>query len=156
MSWSGSAIIRSCLTDALGNTQAFDLSGTPDTFKITLWTDAITPDKDAIETATRYNTGVWAAGANEVKETGPWPAGGIALVSPALTNPSSGVIMWDANDAASGSGADLANVFGTFTYDDTLVNDPGVCFNYLGGTNSITNGVFTVVFNANGLFRITV
>ena len=42
--------------------------------------------------------------------------------------------------------------------DDTLttpVADQGVCYNYLGGANSVVNGTFTVVWHANGIFRIT-
>jgi hypothetical protein len=67
--------------------------------------------------------------------------------------------MWDASDTASGATATLSNVYGVLVYDDTLttpVADQGVCFNYLGGANSVVSGTFTVVWNANGLFRITV
>lgn len=156
MAWAGSALFRSFVTDAFANQQAFDLSGTGvDSFKNALYNATPTPDKDAVETATRYNTGQWVV-ANEVSQVGQWAAAGIAIGSPALTNPSSGVTMWDATDTASGTAATLANVNGCLIYDDTLANDPGVCFLYFGGANSVTSGTFTVVYHANGLFRGTV
>jgi hypothetical protein len=47
---------------------------------------------------------------------------------------------------------------GCLVYDDTLTtpDDPGVCYNWFGSAQSVTNGTFTVVWHANGLFRITV
>jgi hypothetical protein len=159
MAWSNSAIHRAFVTDVLGNTAAFDLSGTPDTFKVALYDNDITPDKDATAANSAYNAGQWTASGNEVSESGQWAAGGVALTSPAITNPSSGVIMFDASDTASGSAADLADVYGCLVYDETLaspVADQGVCYNYFGGSNSVVNGTFTVVWHANGIFRITV
>jgi hypothetical protein len=156
MAWSASAIFRALVTDALENTAALDLNA--DTFKVALYNNSITPDKDATAANSAYNAGQWA-NTNEVSESGQWAAGGVALGNPDITNPSSGVIMFDGDDTASGSAADLANVYGCLVYDDTLstpVADQGVCYNYFGGANSVTNGTFTVVWAANGLFRITV
>lgn len=156
MAWSGSAIFRALVTDALENTAALDLNS--DTFKVALYNNSITPDNDATAANSAYNAGQWA-NTNEVSESGQWAAGGVALGNPDITNPSSGVIMFDGDDTASGSAADLANVYGCLVYDDTLstpVADQGVCYNYFGGANSVTNGTFTVVWAANGLFRITV
>jgi hypothetical protein len=159
MAWSASSIFRPFVTDALANLAAFDLDATGvDTFKAALYNNSITPDKDATSANSAYNAGQWA-NTNEVTSSGQWAAGGVALTSPALSNPSSGVVMWDASDTASGSTATLSSVFGVLVYDDTLaspVADQGVCFNYLGGSNSVVSGTFTVVWNANGLFRITV
>ena len=61
-----------------------------------------------------------------------------------------------AYSTASGSTADIANAYGALVYDNTIAGDPGICFNYFGGANSVTNGTFTVVWHANGIFRITV
>jgi hypothetical protein len=36
------------------------------------------------------------------------------------------------------------------------VADPGVSYNWFGSAQSVTNGTFTVVWHANGIFRITV
>ena len=52
----------------------------------------------------------------------------------------------------------LAAVFGTLIYDDTLatpVVDQGISFNYFGGTNSVTNGTFTVIWAAAGVLALT-
>lgn len=157
MAWSVSAVFRAFVTDVLENTAAFDLGGTPDTFKIALYNNSITPDKDATAANSAFNAGQWAT-ANEVSESGQWASGGVALTSPDVTNPSGGQSMFDATDTASGSAADLANVYGSLCYDDTLaspVADQGVCFNYFGGANSVVNGTFTVVWHANGLFLVT-
>lgn len=159
MTWSGSAIFREFVTDSFANAVAYDLSGTPDTFTVALFNNSITPDKDSALTGYNEAAGQWLV-ANEVIDTTgggtDWPAGGVNLASPALTNPSTGVIMWDGTDTASGATADIANAHGCLVYDNTLTGDPGICFNYFGGANSVTNGTFTVVWHANGVLRITV
>lgn len=156
MAWSASAVFRAFVTDALANATAFDLSGSGvDTFKNALFDNDITPDKDVSAANSAYNADQWVTTGNEVFEAGQWAQAGVALTSPALTNPSGGVIMWDATDTASGANATLTNAYGCHIYDDTL-SDFGICFLYLGGANSIADGTFTVVYHANGLFRITV
>lgn len=160
MAWSASAIFREFITDSLANAVAYDLSGTGvDTFKAALYNNSITPDKDSALTGYNEATSQWVT-ANEVIDTTgggtDWPAAGVALASPALTNPSTGVVMWDASDTASGSTADIANAYGCLVYDDTLSGKPGICFNYFGGANSVTNGTLTVVWSASGVLRVTV
>lgn len=159
MAWSASAIFREFVTDSLANAVAYDLSGTPDTITAALYNNSITPDKDSALTGYNEGSSQWVT-ANEVIDTTgggtDWPAAGVNVASPALTNPSSGVIMFDGTDTASGSTADIANAYGALVYDNTLSGDPGICFNYFGGANSVTNGTFTIVWHANGIFRITV
>jgi hypothetical protein len=157
MAWADSKIFRQFLADVMGNTAAFDLSGSPDTFKVALYNNSITPDNDVSAANSAYNAGQWAT-ANEVSESGQWAAGGVALTSPAIDVGTADVVFWDASDTASGSAADLASVHGCLVYDDTLttpVADQGVCYNYFGGSNSVVNGTFTVVWHANGIWRIT-
>lgn len=160
MAWSASAVFRAFVTDILGNVAAFDLSGAGvDTFKAALYDNDITPSKDVSSANSAYNADQWVTTNNEVFQAGQWAQGGVALVSPAVTNPSTGVAMFDADNPASGTAATLVNVYGVLIYDDTLatpVADQGVCYNYLGGLNSVTNGQLTVVFSANGIFRGTV
>lgn len=163
MAWGGSAIFREFITDALGNAVAYDLSGSGvDTFKAALFNNSITPDKDASITGYNEATGQWLV-ANEVIDSSgggtDWPTAGRPLVSPALTNPSSGVIMFDASDTASaGATADIASARGVLVFDDTITSpvDPGITFNDFGSAQSVTNGTFTIVWHANGIFRITV
>ena len=158
MAWSASAIFRAFLTDALENTAAFDLGGTPDSFKAALFDNDIIPDNDVTAANSAFGVDQWVSAGNEVFEAGQWATGGVALTSPDISNPAGDVVMFDAADTASGSAADLANVYGCLVYDDTLaapVADQGVCYNYFGGANSVVNGTFTVVWHANGIFRIT-
>jgi hypothetical protein len=156
MPWSGSAIIREFVTDALANAVAYDLSGAGiDTFKIALFNNTPTPDKDSSVTGYNEATGQWLV-ANEKTSSTDWPAGGPTLDSVALSNPAAGVIMWDAADEVSGSNATLTDVHGSLIYDDTIAADPGICYLYFGGANSVTAGTLTVQFNASGIFRITV
>jgi hypothetical protein len=132
-----------------------------DTIKAALYDNDITPDKDAAVGLTGYNaaTSQWVASGNEVTDTN-WPAGGNALASKTLTTPSSGVFMFDAADTSHSSTVTLANVYGCLVYDDTItagtVADQGITYHYFGGGQSVTAGTFTIVWHANGLFRITV
>lgn len=158
MAWSASKIFTAFLTDVLENTAAFDLGGTPDTFKVALYDNDITPDQTVSAANSAYNAGQWASAGNEVFEAGQWAQGGVALTSPDISNPTTTTAMFDATDTASGASADLAAVFGALVYDDSLaapVADQGVCFNYFGGSNSVVNGTFTVVWHSDGIFRFT-
>ncbi|PWK81725.1 hypothetical protein C8D88_116137 [Lentzea atacamensis] len=156
MAWSNSKIFRQFLADAFLNVAAFDLDS--DTFKVALYDNDITPDNDVSAANSAYNAGQWTSTNNEVFEAGQWAQGGVALTSPTINVGTADVVFWDASDTASGSAADLANVYGCLVYDDTLatpVADQGICYNYFGGANSVVNGTFTVVWNANGIWRIT-
>lgn len=132
-----------------------------DTVKGALFGNSVTPDGDAALTSTGYNTGTWTTG-NEITDATNWVAGGRALASKTLTNPSTGVFMFDAADLAGGGNVTLTNVYGIMHYDDTLtagtggIAKQGICFNYLGGPQSVTAGTFTVIYNASGVFRLTV
>lgn len=132
-----------------------------DTVNVALYNNTGTPDKDAALTSTGYNTGAWVTG-NEVTDATNWVAGGRALASKTLTNPSTGVFMFDAADLSGGGNVTLSGVMGCLVYDNTItagtggVAKQGVCFNYFGGAQSVTAGTFTVVWSANGICRITV
>lgn len=156
MAFTESRIFRQTISDALTNTTALSIGS--DTVKAALYGNGITPSRDVAANASAYNTGVWVTG-GELTSSTDWPAGGVALASKAVTTPSSGIVMYDANDTSSGTNATLSGVYGCLVYDSTLttpVASQGVCYNYFGGTNSVTAGTFTIVWNANGLFRVTV
>lgn len=187
MAWSTSAIFRSFLGGQLDGNNLFDLDqsagNTTDIYKVALYNNTITPDKNATGANSAYNVGQWAT-AQEVSQAGQWPTGGVQIgatagqVSGATTGMvintgTADVIMFDANDTASNTAATLANVYGTLLYNDTKtvtagagsgnvgtgttpIADGGVCFNYLGGLNAVTGGTLTIVWSANGLFRITI
>jgi hypothetical protein len=64
-----------------------------------------------------------------------------------------------ADTPQSGATCTLANVFGCLVYSDSIttpVADQGFCFNYFGGSQSVTAGTFTIVWNAAGVLRFTV
>jgi len=124
-----------------------------------LYTNAITPDQNTTAALSAYNatSSQWLT-ANEQYETGQWAQGGVTLSSVVVDVATAGVVMFDAADTASGSAADLAGVYGCLVYDDTLttpVADQGVCYNYFGGSNTVVNGTFTVVWSASGIMRFT-
>lgn len=155
MAWANSKIFMALIEDVLENLTAMDLDA--DTFKAALYDNDITPDQTVTSANTAFNAGQWASAGNEVFEAGPWPTGGVALTS-VTSSRASNVYTFDAADTASGSGADLANVYGCLVYDDTIaspVADQGVCYNYFGGSNSVVNGTFTIVWHTNGIFTLT-
>lgn len=155
MAWSASAIFRPFVADVLGNTAAFDLDA--DTIKASLHNNSITPDNDVSAANSAFNAGQWTT-TNEVTESGQWASGGVALASKTVDSGTADVVFFDAADTASGSAADLASVYGCLVYDDTLttpVADQGICYNYFGGSNSVVNGTFTVVWAATGVLRFT-
>jgi hypothetical protein len=155
MAWTNSKIFRLTLAEMFRNTAAYDLD--TDSFKVALYNNSVTPDNDVTTNVlTQYNGAAsqWVV-ANEVAEAGTWPSTGVALASPTIDSTTTAdVVFWDATDTASSAGADLANVYGCLVYD-TTVTSTGICYNYFGGANSVTNGTFTVVWNANGIFRVT-
>ena len=168
MAWSGSAIFRSWGTTIMLK-QATPTTGTGeivtnDVVKAALFNNSITPDKDATTATSGYNsaTSQWLT-ANEVTDTSGnnnWAAGGRALASKTVTQPSSGVNMFDAADLAGGGTLTLASTYGCLVYDDTIasggtVQDQGICFNYFGGAQQVTAGTFSIVWSTNGVFRLT-
>lgn len=160
MAFNASAIFRQMVADTFAGTSVFDLNAPSDVYKVALYNNTGTPDKDATAALSAYNgaTSAWVV-ANEVSQAVQWPAGGVTASGLTITVPSSGVIRFDMTDTASGGSATLANVYGSLTYNDTKttpVQDPGVCFNYFGGVNGVTNGTLTVVWHGNGLWQITV
>jgi hypothetical protein len=157
MAFTASAIFREWLP------QTYQVSGTgftgldSDAIKGALYNNTGTPDKDAAVGLTGYNTGQWVV-ANEVTDTN-WVAGGRTLTGKTFTTPATGVFMFDAADLAGGGNVTLANVYGVLVYDDSItagtVADQGVSYHYLGGVQGVTAGLFTVIWNANGINRWT-
>lgn len=155
MAWTNSKLFQRFLSDMADNITAFDLGS--DVPKVALYNNTITPDNDVTAANSAYNVGQWAT-AQETFEAGQWAQGGVALASTSLSVATADVVFYDAADTASGSTADITNATGCLVYDDTLttpVADQGICYNYFGGPNSVVNGTFTVVWNANGIWRIT-
>jgi hypothetical protein len=155
MAWTASKVFMALIEDVFENTTAMDLNS--DTFKAALYDNDITPDQTVTSANTAFNAGQWVSAGNEVFDGAEWATGGVALAS--VTSAfASNVYTFDAANTASGSSATLAAVFGCLVYDDTIatpVADQGVCYNYFGGTNSVTDGTFTIVWHTSGIFTAT-
>lgn len=153
MAWSNSKIFSAHITDALNDTAAFNLDA--DALKAALFDNSITPSQTVASASSAYGAGVWASGG--VFDASGWPAVGRPLV--ATSTFSSNVYTFDSADTVSANATTtLASVFGCLCYNDTLaspVADQGICYNYFGGTQSVTNGTFTIVWNASGIYALT-
>lgn len=157
MAWSNSKIFRSYLEDLIIAANLTTYGGLDaDTVKVALYNNTTTPDQNVAAAASAYNTGVWVV-ANEVSQVGQWAVAGQTLAGQSVNAGTSGVVFFDGTDTASGAAATLASVFGCLVYDDTVTAtaDRGICYNYFGGTQSVTNGTLTLVWNASGIFRFT-
>lgn len=157
MAWTNSKIFLEFVHSALENTAAIALS--TDVPKVALYNNTGTPDLNATAALSAYAaaTSQWVV-ANEVTDATGWPAGGRPLAT--ITHvAATGVFTYDAADTVSAnSTTTLASVYGCLVYDDTLttpVADQGMCYNYFGGVQSVTSGTFTVVWNASGIFTVT-
>jgi hypothetical protein len=152
MAWSNSKIFMAFVEDCLENTSANDLDS--DTHKAALYDNDITPDQTVATANTIFNAGQWTSAGNEVFDGAEWATGGVALTG-VTSGFASNVYTFDAsNTVSTGTSATLANVYGCLVYDDTTA-DHGICFNYFGGTNSVTDGTFTIIWHASGIFTLT-
>jgi hypothetical protein len=157
MAWSNSKIFQEWVS------QVYQVSGTgytgldSDTVNVALFNNSVTPDQNAAVASTGFNTGTWVTG-NEVTDATNWVSGGRALASKTITA-GTATLTFDAADLAGGGNVTLASVFGCLVYDNTItagtVAKQGCSFHYFGGSQSVTAGTFTVVWNANGLHRYT-
>lgn len=154
MAWTASKIFMAFITDAFNNTAALDIDS--DALKAALFNDTITPSQTVSAANSAYGAGVWASGG--VSDASGWPAVGRPLAS-VTSGFSSNVYTFDAADTASAnSTTTLAATYGCLNYEDTLttpVADQGICYNYFGGAQQVTNGSFTIVWAAAGILAIT-
>lgn len=154
MTWTNSKIFSSYITDALNNTTAFAAGS--DTIKTTLFNTTTTPDQTVASASTAYTAGQWTT-TNEVHDSAGWIAGGLALASKSSTF-TTNVYTFTAANTANGSASTLSGAFGCLVYDNTLttpVANQGMCFNYFGGSASVTSGTLTIVWNGSGIFTLT-
>lgn len=159
MAWTDSRVFREWVAGPM-----FQASGTgytgldSDTVKVALFNNTVIPDRDAAVASTGFNTGVWTTG-DEVTDATNWQSGGRTLASKTFTTPSSGLAVFDAADLSGGGTVTITNAYGCLVYDDTItagtVADQGICFNYFGGAQSVVAGTFTVVWNSDGIMKIT-
>ena len=129
--------------NALKNDLAVDLDDTTaDRFKVMLVTSSYTPDFGAHD--------FYADVTNEVVGTG-YSAGGESLSSVTLTQ-SAGTITFDADDVTWTSSTITAR--GAVVYDNTLTDEPLICYIDFGADKSSSSGDFVLSFNASGIFTL--
>src|SRR4051812_2772759 len=149
-----SKIFSSFITDLANKTNALDLN--TDTLKVALYGNTGTPDQTDTSAHNCYNGtgGQWVV-ANETSNGG-WSAGGLALASVTSTF-STNVYTFDAADTANGSAATIADTRGCLVYDTntTPLASQGICFLSFGGQVAVTAGTLTIVYNASGIFTLT-
>ena len=133
-----------------------------DTINVALFNNTVSPDASAAVGSTGYNTGTWTTG-NEVTDATNWVAGGRALASKTFSILTAGSqtttaeVNFAAANLAGGGTLTLTATFGCLVYDSTItagtVAKQGLCFNYFGGSQSVTSGTFTIVWDATGVFK---
>ena len=129
--------------NALKDDLALDLDDTTaDRFKVMLVTSSYTPNFGTHD----FKSDV----TNEVSGTG-YDAGGKSLTSVTLTQ-SGGTITFDAADLTWASSTITAR--GAVVYDDSLTNDPLICYIDFGADKSSSAGDFVLTFNASGIFTL--
>lgn len=162
MAWSNSKIYTAYIHDVLANTTATDID-TDALIEAALFDNSVTPlqTDTAAHNAYAGAGGPWASGG--VVDTGTsapagWPALGRPLQSITLSAATVNPITFDAADTVSANATTtLASTYGCLIYDHTAGSptDNGICYNYFGGANAVTLGTFTIVWNASGIFAIT-
>lgn len=149
MAWSNSKVFAFAM---LSLAQKAGQTLNSDSYKAALYT-AGTPDNTVITAVlTEYNgaSSQWVTG-NEASGTN-YTAGGSALASVSLAQSSNVVTFSAAN--LSWTTVTLTGVVGDLVYDTTVSNE-GLCYNYFGGSQSVTAGTFTIAWNASGIMNIT-
>lgn len=164
MGWSGSAIFREAMKNPItlgvgtnngtGIPTSYGATGlVGDTINVAVFNNTGTPDKTAAVGSTGFNTGQWTTATNEVTGTN-WASGGVSVGTTKTwtldTGSSSMCYQVTAPTAGQTSTASvtLSGFFGAMVYDNTItggtVAKQGICFNYFGGTQTITGGTFTI------------
>ena len=128
-----------------------------------LFSNSGTPDATAAVANTGYNTGTWTT-TNEIPGTGNYTQGGVALAAKAFSIDTGSSSFCFTAGQPSWTTATISGAFGDLVYDNTIsggtVSKQGMCYNYFGGSQSVTSGTFTIIWATVGattaVFNITV
>lgn len=164
MAWSTSNIFQQAMLNPIAGRSWTTAAPTTysslsaDTINVALF-GTLTPDKTAAVGSTGYNTGVWVTG-SEVTDATNWVAGGRALGSKAFAiDTGSSSICFTAANLAGGGTVTLTAFFGCLVYDNTItggtVAKQGLCYNYFGGSQTVTGGTFTILWATPGGAAVT-
>jgi hypothetical protein len=126
-----------------------------DAILVALFNNTGTPDRTVAVASTGFNTGQWTTASNEVTGTN-WATGGQTLGTKAYANVGGTSVAFTAANV-SVSTATISGAFGDMVYDNSItagtVAKQGLCYNYFGGSQSVTAGTFTIQWNAAGVFN---
>jgi hypothetical protein len=156
MTWSsvGTSNLSGAAVDALCEGAFYGTGQTyaGDTINCALYGNTPTPNKNDTLANNTYLAGQWVTG-NEITGTG-YSAGGATLSSKTHTFGSGTSQMLAGNPAW--TTATLSAVYGCLVYDDTITTHYAYCWNYFGGSQSVTAGTFTVVWSGSGILQFTI
>lgn len=158
MAWSGSAIFQQAMLNPIakgvnaGTANTGQVSLTGDAVKVAVYNTTTAPDKTVSLANSAYAVGQWVTG-NEVTGTG-WSAGGVSVGSTKTwtIDTGSSSLCYQVTAPVAGqtstTGVTLSAFFGALVYDSTPSGtaNPGICYNYFGGTQTITAGTFTILW----------
>lgn len=133
-----------------------------DSIKVALFGNSGTPSKSVSAANSCYAVDQWIVG-NETNGGANWPAGGLALASKtfAIDATSSSICFGAANLPGTGN-VTVTAAFGCLVYDATITvpASQGICYNYFGGSQSVTAGTFTIIWATvtaiSTVFNVTV
>ena len=155
MGWSTSNMSGAGVSALIGGTfYGTGQTYSGDTVNAALYGTTPTPNKDDTFAHNAYNGsgGQWVT-ANEITGTG-YTAGGNAIGTKTNSEASGLVSVGAAN--TSWTTATFSGVFGDLVYDNTITNKNAYCWNYFGGTQSVTSGTFTIAWNGGNIFTVTI
>jgi hypothetical protein len=167
MGWANSAIFQQAMLNPItGQVNAATkpttfTSLTADTVKVAVFGNTGTPNKADTAANCAYGAGQWVTG-NEVTGTN-WSASGVSVGTTKTwtidTGSSSLCFQVTAPTAGQTSTATvtLAGFYGALVYDSTTtsVANQGYCFNYFGGTQTVTAATFTILWATPASAAIT-
>jgi hypothetical protein len=150
--------ITRIVNNAAANTGQTSLTG--DTINVAVYNNTTTPDATVSLANSCYNAGTWSG--NEITGTN-WSAGGVSVGTTKTWTIDSGssslCFQVTAPTAGQTSTANvtLAAFFGCLVYDTTPSGtaNPGVCYNYFGGTQTVTAATFTIMWATPASAAIT-
>ena len=154
MGWTNSKIFQQAMLNPIAGrcwTTAVPTSYgslSADSIKAALFNNTTTPAQTVSAANSGYAAAQWVTG-NEVTSAN-WPAGGIALTGKAfaIDTGSSSICFTAANTPGAGT-VTLTGFYGALGYDATITGTPvkqGLCFNYFGGSQTVTAGTFTIIW----------
>jgi hypothetical protein len=135
-----------------------------DTISVALFGNTGTPSKSVSIANSCYAVDQWVVG-NETNGGANWPAGGINLANKTFTiDTGSSSVCFHADNLAGAGNVTVTAAFGCLVYDNTITGagtaDQGLCYNYFGGSQSVTAGTFTIIWATVGattaVFNVTV